>query len=88
MLKSNHTFTTQSATVESNEAEEDSGSKPEGEEEAEFSAGEDAKPWVELEEQVSWLGILSVLPTCSSCIRGKVEIVSDVVVQTISWKIV
>ena len=42
-LKGNHTFTTQSVTVESNEAEEDSGMKPEGEEEAKSSAGEDAE---------------------------------------------
>ena len=42
-LKGSHTFTTQSNTVESNEAEEDLGVKPEEEEEAEFSAGEDAE---------------------------------------------
>ena len=37
MLKGSHNFTAWSATVESNKAEEDSGVKPEGEEEAEFS---------------------------------------------------
>ena len=40
-LKGNHTFTAQSATVENNEAKEDSGAKLEGEEEAVSSAGED-----------------------------------------------
>ena len=42
-MKGYHTFTAQSATVESNEAQEDSGAKPEGEEEAESSVGEDAE---------------------------------------------
>ena len=42
-LKGSHTLTTWSATVESNEAEEDSGTKPEGEEKAKSSAGEDAE---------------------------------------------
>ena len=42
-LKGSHTFTTQSATVESNKADEDSGMKPEGEEEAKSSAGEDTE---------------------------------------------
>ena len=41
-LKDNHTFTAWSSTVKGNEAEEDSGTKPEGEEEAKSSAGEDA----------------------------------------------
>ena len=39
----NCTFTTQSATVESNEAEEDSGMKPEEEEEAKSSGREYAE---------------------------------------------
>ena len=42
-LKGNHNFTGQSTTVESNEAKEDSGMKPEGEKEPESSAGEDAE---------------------------------------------
>ena len=42
-LKGNHTFTSWSTTVESNVAEEDFRVKPEGEEEAESSAREDAK---------------------------------------------
>ena len=42
-LKGNHTFTTQSATVKSNKAEEDSGMKPEGEEDAKSSAEEDTE---------------------------------------------
>ena len=42
-LKGNCTFTAQSATVENNKAEEDSGVKPEGEEEAESTAGEDVE---------------------------------------------
>ena len=42
-LKGNHTFTAQSTIVESTEAEEDSNVKPEGEEEAESSAEEDAE---------------------------------------------
>ena len=42
-LKGRCTFTTQSATVESNKAEEDSGAKSEGEEEPEPSAGEEAE---------------------------------------------
>ena len=42
-LKGNCTFTIWSTTVESNKAEEDSGSKLEGEEETESSAGEDAE---------------------------------------------
>ena len=42
-LKGNHTFTSESATVENNEAEEDSSIKPEGEEEAGSSAGEDTE---------------------------------------------
>ena len=41
------------------------------------------KPQVELEKQISQLGILSILPTWSSCMRGKIKIVSDVVVLTI-----
>ena len=40
-LKGNHTFNAQSATVENNEAEEDSGAEPEGEEGTESSAGKD-----------------------------------------------
>ena len=42
------------------------------------------KPQVELEEWISQLGILSVLPMQSSCIRGKIEIFLGVVVLTIS----
>ena len=42
-LNINHTCTAQSTTVESKEAEEDSGVKPEGEEEAGSSAGEGAE---------------------------------------------
>ena len=42
-LKGNNTFTAQSATVEINEAEEDSGMKLEAEEEAKPSAGKDAE---------------------------------------------
>ena len=42
-LKGSHTFTAQSATVESNKAEEDSCVKEEEEEEAKSSAGEDAE---------------------------------------------
>ena len=41
-LKGNHTFTAGSATVENNDAKEDSGKKPEGEEEANSSAAKDA----------------------------------------------
>ena len=40
-MKGNCTFPTQSTTVESNEAGEDSGTKPKGEEETESSARED-----------------------------------------------
>ena len=40
-LKGSHTFTAWSTTVENNKAEEDSGMKPKGEEEAESSARED-----------------------------------------------
>ena len=42
-LKDHCPFTPQSATVENNEAEEDSGVKPEGKEEAKSSAGEDVE---------------------------------------------
>ena len=42
-LKGNHTFTAWSCTVENNEAEEDSGVKPEGKGEADSSAGEDTE---------------------------------------------
>ena len=45
------------------------------------------KPQMGLGEQISQLGILSVLPMQSSCIRGKIKIVLDMVVLTISWKI-
>ena len=45
------------------------------------------KPWVELEEQISQLGILSILPMWLSCIRGKIKIILDVVILTILWKI-
>ena len=41
--KGSHTFTTQSTTVESNNIEKDSGVNPEGKEEVESSAGEDAE---------------------------------------------
>ena len=44
-LKGSHTFTAHSAVVEDWEAEEDSGTKPNGEEEAEFSAEEDVGMW-------------------------------------------
>ena len=83
-LKGNCAFTTQSATVKRSKAEDDSYMKPEGEEEAKSSVEEDAEPKVELEEWISQLGILSILPTWLSCIRGKVKIVSDAVVLTIS----
>ena len=43
-LKGSHTFTAQLAVVEDHEAEEDSGPKPNGEEEAESSAEEDIGP--------------------------------------------
>ena len=41
------------------------------------------KPEVELEEWISQLGILSVLPMQLSCIRGEIKIVLDAVVLTI-----
>ena len=44
-LKGNHTFTAQSTIVESIGAEEDMSVKPEGEEEAESSHGEDPETW-------------------------------------------
>ena len=44
-LKGSHIVTAQSTTVESNETKENSGVKPEGEEEVESSAGEDTKTW-------------------------------------------
>ena len=69
--------------MESNEAEQDSGVKPEGEEEAESSAGEDTEPQVELEEWISQLGILFVLSMQPNCIRGKIKIIFDAVVLTI-----
>ena len=70
--------------MESNKAEEDMGMKPEGEEEAMSAAGEDAENSSGVAEGISQLGILFILPTWSSCIRGKIEIVSDVVALIIS----
>ena len=87
-LKGSYTSTAQSTMVETNDAEEDSGAKTEEEEEAESSPGEDTRTLSGAEEWISWLGILSILPTWSSCIRGKIKIGSDVVVLTISRKIV
>ena len=52
-LKGSHTFTVQSTTMESNEAEEDSGAKAEEEEEAESSFGEDTGTLSGVEE-VDW----------------------------------
>ena len=46
------------------------------------------KPEVELEEWISQLGIMSVLPMQLSCIRGEIKIVLDAVVLTILWKTV
>ena len=79
-LKGSHTFITQSAMVESNRVAEGLGLKAEV---AESSDGEDQKPQLELEEQINWLGISSILPKWSSYIRGKIKIVSDLEVLTI-----
>ena len=87
-LKGSHTFTAQWATVECNEAAEDSGTKAEEEEGLSLQLERTQKPWVELEEQTSQLGILSILPMQLSCIRGKIEIVLDVLVLTILWNVV
>ena len=46
------------------------------------------KPQVELEEQITQLGILFFLPMWLSYIRGKIKIVLDVVALTILWEIV
>ena len=54
-------------------------------EEAESSAGEDAGTSGGVEGmQISQVGILSILPIQLSCTRGKIQIVLDVVVLTIS----
>ena len=60
-LKGSHTFTAQSATVESIEAEKDSGAKPEEEEEAQSSAGEDAETSSGVGGVDQFLGILFIL---------------------------
>ena len=51
------------------------------------SKGENPEPWVKLVEQISQSAISSVLPMQSSCTRRKTEIVSNVAVLTILWKI-
>ena len=68
--------------VESNGVAEGSGTKAEEAEEASLQMEGTQKPSVELEEKISWLGILSILPMQSSCFRGKGKIVLDVVVLT------
>ena len=69
-------------------AEEDSGVKPEGEEEAKSSAGED----VETSSRVGGADHFAAYIVCfamwSSCTKRRIEIVSDVVALTISWGIV
>ena len=78
-LKGNHTFTAQSTIVKSTRAEEGLSVKPEGEEEAESSAEEDA----ETSSRVS--GTYHLFCQCSQAvIRGKIKIVSNVVVLTTS----
>ena len=84
-LKGSHSFTAQSATMESNEAEEDSGAKAEEEKRPSLQLERMQEPLVELEEQISQLIILSILPMQLSCIRGKIKTVSDVVVLAILW---
>ena len=86
-LKGSHTFTAWSATVESNEAAEDSGMKAKEEEEAESSAGEDSEPQVELGGDQSF-GYTVCFANVVKLYQRKIEIVLDVVVLTISWKIV
>ena len=83
-LKGNCTFTTQYAMVENNEAEEDSGSQLEGEEEGESSAGKDAETSSGAGGADQSVGYIVSLPMWSSCIRGEIKSVSDAVVLTIS----
>ena len=82
-LKGNCTLTTQYATMKSNKAEEGMVVKPEGEEEAESSAGEDAETSSEVRGADWSVGYIIHFANAVSCIRGKTKIVSDVVVLTI-----
>ena len=87
-LKGSHTFTANQLWWKVTELQKNQAWRQKRKKGMSLQKERTKKPQVELEEQINQLAILSILPMWSSCIRGKLKIVSDVVVMTISWKIV
>ena len=77
-MKGSCTFTAQSAVVEDHETEEDSGSKPNGEKEAEPSAEEDMEVSGKVGGTDQSLGYISGSPMLWSYIRKRTTVASGV----------